>query len=116
MNRSFLITLASALLVFVVGSGIGRATSAASAETEIALALDADGRPLFMLPTVVVSATAPSAATGAATASADAPNVLLDDAVSQAKTAIAGGVGYGVRRAGLAIPYYAFGRSARNTE
>jgi hypothetical protein len=112
MNRSFLLTLASALLVFAVGSGIGRAPS----ETfdTMPLARDADGRPLRMLPTVVVSAHAPHAQVAAS--SAETPSVMLDGAVSQARTAIADGVGYGVRRAGLAIPYYAFGRNARNSE
>jgi hypothetical protein len=109
MNRSFLLSLASAPLVFVIGSGLDRAPSPANPEGTV-LVRDADGRPLPVLPTVIVSATAPHEALDATT------GVLLDEAMLEARTAIAGAAGSGIRRVGLAIPYYAFGRNARSTE
>lgn len=116
MAIRYSITLLCALTVFAVGSGIDRVKAADErstvpvSEVYAAAAFTAAEQSLPILPTVYV--TAPSAPT----AHPGGPSVMLDQAVGHAGAALAQGARRSVRRIGLAMPYYAFGASARGTE
>ena len=117
MAIRFSITLLCALAVFAVGSGIGGVEAAEGrglrpvGEVYAAATSPADYRSITVLPTVHVTAAAPDPAPVAS-----GPSVMFDDAVGQAGAALAQGARRGVRRIGLAMPYYAFGTSGRGTE
>ena len=103
--------------VFAIGSGIGRIPTAVAAPiTRVEAVRSPSGvdRPeIRMLPRVVV------VADGGASAAADPlhRSVMLDAAVGQARQVLAKGVGTGVRRVSLGLPYYAIGHlAARRTE
>ena len=108
MFRNLFLALACAASVFALGAGAtGIAPAAASASAVETLLSDTP-----ILPVVTVVAQVPAALNAA-----DARSLMLGDAVQRAGVALAGRVGAGVRRAGLAVPYYAFGRNAvRPTE
>src|SRR5687768_737591 len=112
------ITLLCALAVFTVGSGIGGVQAAeeraAISLEEVyaggaAVAHNEAGEPI--LATVVVTAS-----TDEVRARPTGPGVMLDRAVEKAGVALASGASRSVRKIGLAMPYYAFGSSARGTE
>ncbi len=118
MTFRFSITLVvCALAVFMVGSGI-RGVEAAEERAALPIATvyaspDFAARgtaPFVVLPTVYVTATTP------APNQAAGPSVMLDAAVNNAGAVIAQGARRGVRKIGLAMPYYAFGSNARGTE
>ena len=117
MAIRYSITLLCALTVFAVGSGIGRVKAADEhsavpvSEVYAAAAVAAAEQALPILPTVYVTASSP-----APFADAGGPSVMLDQAVGHAGAALAQGARRSVRRIGLAMPYYAFGASARGTE
>src|SRR5687767_1838967 len=117
MAIRFSITLLCALAVFAVGSGIGGVEAAEGraprpvGEVYAAAPGVAEHAAIPVLPTVYVTADSPDAAPVAS-----GPSVMFDDAVVQAGAALAQGARRGVRRIGLAMPYYAFGTRGRGTE
>jgi hypothetical protein len=116
MAIRYSITLLCALAVFAVGSGIGGVEAASRdgrpvGEVYAAAPAVVDHASIPVLPTVYV--TAPSVAPSRVAAG---PSVMLDAAVEQAGAALAQGARRGVRRIGLAMPYYAFGARGRGTE
>jgi len=117
MAIRFSITLLCALAVFAVGSGIGGVEAAEGrslrpvGEVYAAMPSQAEHAAIPVLPTVYVTADAPDAAPAAS-----GPSVMFDDAVGQAGAALAQGARRGVRRIGLAMPYYAFGARGARTE
>jgi hypothetical protein len=109
MLRNLILTLASATAVFALGAGATAIVPAAASSSAVETLLS----DMPILPVVTVVAHVPAARRGAA----DARSLMAGDAVQRAGVALAGRVGAGVRRVGLAVPYYAFGRNAvRPTE
>lgn len=99
------------LAVFAIGSGIGRVPAAAAPISRVEAVrnpTDADRPPLKVMPRIVVVANVD----GSGAAASLERSVMLDTAVGQAGKALASGVGKGVRRVSLGLPYYAFGRLA----
>jgi hypothetical protein len=117
MAIRFSITLLCALAVFAVGSGIGGVEAAEGraarpvAEVYAGATGPAARATIPVLPTVYVTADSPAPAPVASGSS-----VMFDDAVGQAGAALAQGARRGVRRIGLAMPYYAFGSRGARTE
>jgi hypothetical protein len=109
MSSKLLIPVFCALAIFAVGAGIGPVVADDGAADPVAFAQVLAGTPaLRVLPTVTVVAAA-----DAADAAADGEGSIVLENVQQAGDRIAERVNLGVRRVGLAVPYYAFGGVAR---
>jgi len=110
MSSKLLIPVFCALAIFAVGAGVEPVVANESDADPIAYAQVLEGAPsLRVMPTVTVVAE-----TGdAAAADSDNEGSVVLANVQRAGGEIAQRVNSGVRRVGLAVPYYAFGGIAR---
>lgn len=109
MSSKLLIPVFCALAIFAVGAGIEPVVANDGEADPVAYAQVLAGTPaLRVLPTVTVVAEANDA-----NARADSEGSVVLENVQQAGDRIAQRVNLGVRRVGLAVPYYAFGGIAR---
>ena len=109
MYSKLLLPVVCAIAIFAVGAGIEPVVANEGNADPVAYAQVLSGDPaLRVLPTVTVVA-----ATNDADAAAESEGSVVLENVQQAGGRIANRVNLGVRRVGMAVPYYAFGGIAR---